>query len=827
MFIRPPKVPFLPSSKEEVFQIGDPTKLKNGVILKEKKEKKEKKIFSLYDMDLNVKYITDKGHTVQRISDKQITIKIKSGNVSPVRKESQPIAIPESFSAIPIRKTSKGRAEQFSFDLSDESIGRRNRSGSDASDGSFEKCGSIGSRDEENDLKIASSPFFQIIPSWNGRTTSLADRPEFSASPGHDNSSAFKIVVDILTPYIPGEQIERIVEDVILMRGTRNVNGTLYITNYQLIFVPTVGNSPTADADLMRDYVMVPLASILRFDKVDKQNPGIFFGGESSYSLDIITKDFRRTMRFVFDPSKHQRRDICDIITSSLSPKEWCTLFAVSSFSKMSADSNSNTNKDWFVYDAVSEYERMGINSKATRGWRFHEQPDYSLCDSYPKLLVIPDNISNEELQAVAGFRTKGRIPVLSWRNIKTGVTLTRCSQPNVGLSGNYRCKADEKLISLIQGVNLSNRKLRILDARPMANALANRATGGGYENLAYYPGCELEFMNIANIHVIRDSWNKLKEACDTYSSTVDGDPTKLGSNWLSVLEATRWLDNLATILSAAVKVADSMENKNESVLVHCSDGWDRTPQVCSLAQLLMDKYYRTTSGFCILLDKEWIQFGHKFAERLGFSIFSDAYKDTERCPIFLQFLDAVWQIMQQYPHAFEFSEELLITLMEHAYSGRFGNFLLNSNKEREEHKLHEISPSIWTYILTNVSAFKNPFYQPEKEPSVLFPVADVKNLHLWKTYYLRNFTENPQQYENKYTIIGKEMRSALHNYHHEMETLRKEKEVLEEKMHRMEMEMEKLRKQNPLVAHHFSRGNGKEEKDIFGDWTELEKDAK
>lgn len=52
-----------------------------------------------------------------------------------------------------------------------------------------------------------------------------------------------KIVVDILTPYIPGEQIERIVEEVILMRGTRDVNGTLYITNYQLIFVPTVSIS--------------------------------------------------------------------------------------------------------------------------------------------------------------------------------------------------------------------------------------------------------------------------------------------------------------------------------------------------------------------------------------------------------------------------------------------------------------------------------------------------------------------------------------------------------------------------------------------------------
>ena len=36
------------------------------------------------------------------------------------------------------------------------------------------------------------------------------------------------------------------------------------------------------------------------------------------------------------------------------------------------------------------------------------------------------------------------------------------------------------------------------------------------------------------------------------------------------------------------------------SILVHCSDGWDRTAQVCSLGALLMDPYYRTIKGFMV-----------------------------------------------------------------------------------------------------------------------------------------------------------------------------------------------------------------------------------
>ena len=36
------------------------------------------------------------------------------------------------------------------------------------------------------------------------------------------------------------------------------------------------------------------------------------------------------------------------------------------------------------------------------------------------------------------------------------------------------------------------------------------------------------------------------------------------------------------------------------SVLVHCSDGWDRTAQVCSVASVLLDPYYRTLRGLMV-----------------------------------------------------------------------------------------------------------------------------------------------------------------------------------------------------------------------------------
>lgn len=65
-------------------------------------------------------------------------------------------------------------------------------------------------------------------------------------------------------------------------------------------------------------------------------------------------------------------------------------------------------------------------------------------------------------------------------------------------------------------------------------------------------------------------------------------------SSWLSALESTRWLQHLSVMLKAATLVCSAVEREGRPVLVHCSDGWDRTPQIVALAKLLLDPYYRT-----------------------------------------------------------------------------------------------------------------------------------------------------------------------------------------------------------------------------------------
>ena len=59
-------------------------------------------------------------------------------------------------------------------------------------------------------------------------------------------------------------------------------------------------------------------------------------------------------------------------------------------------------------------------------------------------------------------------------------------------------------------GETTSNRLL-ILDARSYAAAIANRAKGGGFEYPPYYADCDVQFMNLPNIHAIRKSAHVLR----------------------------------------------------------------------------------------------------------------------------------------------------------------------------------------------------------------------------------------------------------------------------------------------------------------------------
>lgn len=75
------------------------------------------------------------------------------------------------------------------------------------------------------------------------------------------------------------------------------------------------------------------------------------------------------------------------------------------------------------------------------------------------------------------------------------------------------------------------------------------------------------------------------------------------------LLDSTGWLTHIALVLDGAVKIAHCVHHRNRSVLIHCSDGWDRTSQLSALAQLLLDPYYRTMRGFQVLIEKEWLSY--------------------------------------------------------------------------------------------------------------------------------------------------------------------------------------------------------------------------
>eukprot|EP00727_Mastigamoeba_balamuthi_P006781 m51a1_g2723 putative myotubularin-related protein 2 (908) ;mRNA; r:859368-862732 len=356
------------------------------------------------------------------------------------------------------------------------------------------------------------------------------------------------------------------------------------------------------------------------------------------------------------------------------------------------------------VEDVLADYRRMGLDLNTSQcAWRTTQtNRDYTLAPTYPPVLVIPRSFLDKELFEAAKFRGKGRVPVLSWVH-PSGASLTRGSQPLVGFPSSRSTK-DEALLEAIRLANSDAKDLYILDSRPYTNGVVNMALGGGYEKSSYYQRCNLEFLNMPNIHIVRDSYLRLRDACLAARSKSITSTCA----WLQMIGSSGWFDYLRLILAGTARIVDLMDEKNCSVFIHCSDAWDRTAQLASLAEICMDPYYRTLRGFILLIEKEWLRLGHKFTDRLREN--STTY---EASPVFLQFLECVWQLMKQNFGLFEFNEDLLIVIIEEALLGRYGTFLCNNHKERCDNSLPGSAPSLWAQILSAPRAFLNPFYRP------------------------------------------------------------------------------------------------------------------
>ncbi|CUV06782.1 unnamed protein product [Cryptosporidium hominis] len=481
------------------------------------------------------------------------------------------------------------------------------------------------------------------------------------------------------------------------------------------------------------------------------QNGQINMNSKScTYTLDISTKDLR-SIQILIISSEQDKKLIQNSIQNILNETLHKNLFSYTfreNFKSLPLFSSIN---GIFEFDILKEYNRQGvpissglINENTSRfPLRFtNVNQNFELCSSYPRIIVVPENISDSQLIKVAAFRSKGRIPILSWTNPDLKCTLWRSSQPK---SAFKRCIEDEIMITTISSFYKNNgdpkeeRPFAILDARPKLNAFANKATGAGFENIDHYTNCKLEFLNIENIHKVRDSWNKLVSVIQKTSSNQDlnvgnanfekvmnllnqGDISSVqaqsllaslnrmnnsenltGLKLISEIDSTGWYDLISMILASSNKIVDHLIRK-KGVLVHCSDGWDRTSQLTALAMLCMDPYYRTIQGFLSLIEKEFILSGHKFHSRSGTPGKESCLEnESERSPIFIQWLDCVYQCYNQFPTEFQFHPNLLIIIADHLNNSLFGNFHCDNEYERFCIDSRNSTVSLWDTIMYSI----------------------------------------------------------------------------------------------------------------------------
>lgn len=333
-----------------------------------------------------------------------------------------------------------------------------------------------------------------------------------------------------------------------------------------------------------------------------------------------------------------------------------------------------------------------------------------------------------------------------------------------------------------------------IVDARPTANAVANTARGAGTENMEYYKDAKKTYSGIDHIHAMRESLGKVVDAlreADTVAASVSGylpgEAQQLAILDRQALRRSGWLRHMSNIMEAVALIVRNVHVNSSHVLIHCSDGWDRTSQLSALAQLCLDPYYRTMRGFQILVEKDWISFGHRFLDRCGHlssekfftsladtangsggadaaqaflasvqSRFVSQHHIKETSPSFHQFLECVRQLLRQFPERFEFNECFLRTIHHQLYSCQFGTFLYNCERERKYGEdgmtPSENTASLWDFLNSSpqVEKHRNPLYDSSlDDPARRDGKADMgvlflnpKDVRFWYELYGRTDEE-------------------------------------------------------------------------------------
>ncbi|XP_038159413.1 myotubularin-related protein 10 [Cyprinodon tularosa] len=342
------------------------------------------------------------------------------------------------------------------------------------------------------------------------------------------------------------------------------------------------------------------------------------------------------------------------------------------------------------IFDCPSDWDRE-IKRTAASEWRVCSiNQKYIISESLPEYIVVPVSLTDQDVKSYSLSFNDGRAPLWCW-NHRNGSALVRMAGSTEPL--NQR-KTEQKIFTAITKSHPQRREVTVSD---LDKALPN-------------------------IQDIQSAFVKARQICtlDPFEESEE--------RWLSSIENSRWLEYVRMFLKLSAEVVYSLDGKNVSVILLEEEDRDLNCVVSSLVQLMLDPHFRSLNGFQSLVQKEWVMAGHRFLDRCNHL----KKNENKESPLFTLFLDCVWQMTNQYPAAFEFTEAYLTVLSDSMWIPFFSTFLFNSSKQCSQ-------------VLQDFA--KNKAIPPTEDHTVIFPPV-------WK--WSQQFSSRDQTLFNNPMYVGK-----------------------------------------------------------------------
>ncbi|CAG9772890.1 unnamed protein product [Ceutorhynchus assimilis] len=540
----------------------------------------------------------------------------------------------------------------------------------------------------------------------NSRFTSYLDEPELESITLEDSQR---------TKFLDGETIVCEAPQVLmytpLTQTNKPLKGVLTVTTFKLSFASAEDYESYSNC-YQQNYLLgvndVCLSLIDCIYQLGERNkkkllPGQSISGKIKELL-IVCKNMKYFELSFKNSDKDSGKLIANALLHHAYPKRHQLLFA---YDYKEPYINTALIKEAKLFQFKHDWEKE-LQRTNCPGWRLsHVNFNYQVSPLLIETIIVPQSVTDSIIkEAVEKFRSRF-CPVWVW-GTSQGAALVRMADLLPTITDRTE---ENKLLEHIRKSHPQKKAPHIID------------------------------LTSPSPKDIYTSYVKLRDLCTPETPRVF---KSQDFKFYGLLDATKWLSHVSTCLSKAKEAAEKIEHSNFTVVLQEGNGQDLNCLVSSLTQIILDPYFRTKFGFQSLIQKDWVVMGHPFANRLRHIL----SKDVEQSPVFLLFLDCVWQLLQQYPAAFQISETYLTTLWDSAHLSVFDTFLFNCQHQRFMASTGNCNAhipltlrSVWDwreqFSEKDIALFCNPLYN-DRYIEALRPSTGLPNLEVWGQCYFR-----------------------------------------------------------------------------------------